>query len=75
MEAGDLNKLVKLLLHPSSDALQQRHLCGIERLCREHQQGFFVGQLSQLQQVFDVTLQLVRQGGEQYVAPLCEVLR
>eukprot|EP00775_Hariotina_reticulata_P004678 gene4678-4931_t len=75
MSGPQLDKVLQLLLRPDSEALHERHIAAIHKLCRINASGVSVTDLQQVSQVVNITLQMISRGHAQFVAPLCQLIR
>lgn len=70
-----LEKLLGLLTDEDTRLMYDRHALTLERICRNNEGGFWVGDLPKVRQVLELGLLLVKKGRLEFVQPLCNLLR
>lgn len=72
--AVDLDKVLSLFRGPNSAALHERHIATIEKLCASSE-GFALRDLGKVQQVLELTLELLKGGSSGFLQPACKLVR
>lgn len=71
----DLDALIKLFTGPNSATLYERHYASIERLCSSNAGGFALADLPKVQQIVELTFELLRSGIDGFLEPACKLLK
>eukprot|EP00195_Chlamydomonas_chlamydogama_P007748 CAMPEP_0202890108 /NCGR_PEP_ID=MMETSP1392-20130828/615_1 /ASSEMBLY_ACC=CAM_ASM_000868 /TAXON_ID=225041 /ORGANISM="Chlamydomonas chlamydogama, Strain SAG 11-48b" /LENGTH=1052 /DNA_ID=CAMNT_0049573609 /DNA_START=191 /DNA_END=3349 /DNA_ORIENTATION=- len=71
----DLDRMIKLFTGPNSSELYERHAAAIDRLCKSNPTGFAIRDLPRVQQIFELTLGLLKNGQQMFLEPACQLLR
>jgi hypothetical protein len=72
---AELDNVIKLFTGPNSAALHERHVAAVNRLCKNNVNGFAIRDLPKVQQVLELTLQLLLEGLDLFLLPACEIVR
>eukprot|EP00955_Chlamydomonas_euryale_P040744 351801-Chlamydomonas_euryale.AAC.7 len=71
----DLDEVIKLFTGPNSASIYERHYASIERLCKANTDGFALADLPKVQEVLELSFQLLRSGISGFLEPVCSLLR
>lgn len=71
----DFDKIIQLFTGPNSSDLYERHVSAVERLCKSSSSGFAIRDLPKVQQVLELTLQLLKRGLQEFLAPATSLIK
>ncbi|GFH17977.1 uncharacterized protein HaLaN_14707, partial [Haematococcus lacustris] len=67
--APNLDKVIALLTGRNSQELEARHLAAIDKLCASSKDGFAIRDLPKVQQILEITVQLLLKGNARFLQP------
>ena len=72
---SDIDRVLKLFSGPNSAEMYERHVSAVERLCRNNIGGFAIRDLPKVQQLLQLTLQLLGKGIDGFLQPAIDLLK
>ncbi|KAJ9526659.1 hypothetical protein QJQ45_017570 [Haematococcus lacustris] len=73
--APNLDKVIALLTGRNSQELEARHLAAIDKLCASSKDGFAIRDLPKVQQILEITVQLLLKGNARFLQPAISLVR
>ena len=71
----EMDRLLTLFRGPNSAELYERHIAALDKLCRTNAAGLAIRDLPKVQQIMELTLELVRSGIADFLQPTIALLK
>eukprot|EP00294_Goniomonas_avonlea_P000699 CAMPEP_0114555898 /NCGR_PEP_ID=MMETSP0114-20121206/8994_1 /TAXON_ID=31324 /ORGANISM="Goniomonas sp, Strain m" /LENGTH=904 /DNA_ID=CAMNT_0001741053 /DNA_START=109 /DNA_END=2820 /DNA_ORIENTATION=+ len=72
---NDFQKLLHLFKHRHTRDQYDRQATTVESICRQHPNGFFLRDLESVSELIDICCEMITNGHEQFVDPMCKLLQ